>query len=235
MYVSGKLETYDFLPYRAKAYRDFKPIDDVTATAHFYNNLGAEALLEGNLDNAREYLEIVHRIAPSFVKGLNNLGVIAARQGQIETALAIYERGLAKEPEDVALLTNLARAYQQLGRLAEAQQTLSRVAGINSTNPFFFIYQSELALARNQPQEALGYLAEALRRESEIPEIHSALVKAYMATGELQKARHHLGRALRLDATNREALKLAAMLGEPTPTGVRPTLDVEVEAPRRPE
>ena len=46
MYLSGELQTYDFLPYRPKAYRDFNPIDDLQAAAHYYNNLGAEALLE---------------------------------------------------------------------------------------------------------------------------------------------------------------------------------------------
>ena len=45
MYLDGVLRTFDFLPYRQKAYKDFKPIDDLTAAAHYYNNLGAEALL----------------------------------------------------------------------------------------------------------------------------------------------------------------------------------------------
>ncbi|MEM6797809.1 MAG: transglutaminase family protein, partial [Acidobacteriota bacterium] len=41
LYLDGELQTYDFLPYRVKSYREFEPIDDLTATAHFYNNLGA--------------------------------------------------------------------------------------------------------------------------------------------------------------------------------------------------
>src|SRR5687768_17547188 len=40
MYVKGELRTYDFLPYRPKAYRSFKPINDLAAAAHHYNNLG---------------------------------------------------------------------------------------------------------------------------------------------------------------------------------------------------
>src|SRR5262249_47008791 len=31
LYLSGELKTYDFLPYKPKAYRRFKPIDDLTA------------------------------------------------------------------------------------------------------------------------------------------------------------------------------------------------------------
>ncbi|HEX4952529.1 MAG TPA: tetratricopeptide repeat protein [Thermoanaerobaculia bacterium] len=222
MYVNGKLRTYDFLPYRAKAYRQFKPIDDLTAAAHYYNNLGAEALMEGDIEQALDQLQIAREIAPDFIKGLNNLGVVYARTGKVEEAVEIYQRALAVEPEDPALLTNLARAYQQLGRLDEAQSTLTKVEGINSTNPFFFVYQSEVALARNDNQAALDYLAEALRQDSELPEVHVALVKTYLAMGDVGRARHHLERALRLDATNREALRLAVMLGSDGATAGKP-------------
>ncbi len=219
MYVSGELRTYDFLPYRAKAYKQFKPIDDLTAAAHYYNNLGAEALMDGDVAGALDHLLIAREIAPEFVKGLNNLGVVYARTGKVEEAVAIYQHGLAVEPEDAALLTNLARAYQQLGRLDNAQATLAKVEGINSTNPFFFVYQSEVALARNDTKAALDYLAQALRQDSELPEVHVALAKTYLATGDMGRARHHLERALRLDATNQEAHRLALMLGSDDAAG----------------
>jgi tetratricopeptide (TPR) repeat protein len=224
MYVKGELKTYDFLPYRTKAYKDFKPIDDVTATAHFYNNLGAEALLDGDLEQALSLLEIAHRIAPDFVKSLNNLGVVYARQGEVERAIDLYQKGLAIAPDDVALLTNLARGYQQQGRVQEALELLSRIEGVNNTNPYFYLYKGELALAEGDLDAALSYMADALRRDSELPEVHLGLVKVYLARGDLAKARHHLSRALRLDATDPEALRYAAMLAdrearEPKPSG----------------
>jgi len=219
MYVKGELKTYDFLPYRAKAYKDFKPIDDVTATAHFYNNLGAEALMAGEIDRGLELVTIAHQIAPDFVKALNNLGVAQARKGDLDGAMATYQEGLAIEPRDVALLTNLARAYQQLGRADEALATLAQVEGVNTTNPFFYIYKGELALAQGDLDSALEYMAEALRQDTELPEAHVALVKVYLAMGDLKRARHHLGRALRLDATNPEARRFAMMLEGAEPPG----------------
>lgn len=82
MYLDGVLRTFDFIPDRKKAYRDFKPIDDLTAAAHYYNNLGAEALLAGNLKRAEELLTTATRIAPRFDKAINNLGVVQARSGE---------------------------------------------------------------------------------------------------------------------------------------------------------
>ena len=220
--VSNKLETYDFLPYRAKAYKDFKPIDDLTATAHFYNNLGAEALMDGRLEEALVHLRTAHQIAPDFIKAINNLGVALARGGDLDGALQTYLRGVEIAPTDVALLSNLARAYQMQGRLDEAAATLAKIEGENTSNPFFYVYQGEVALARGDLLAAIEYMREALRRDSEVPEVHLGLVKVYLEMGDLDRARHHLGRALRLDATNPEARRFAAMLqprGEGAPEG----------------
>lgn len=212
LYVNGKLRTYDFLPYKAKSYKDFTPIDDVKAAAHFYNNLGAEALLAGDLESARRRLEIATRIAPSFTKAVNNLGVLDLREGETQKALELFRGGLEEDPKNVALLTNLARTYQQLGRPKDAAATLAKIEDVNTTNPFYFVYRGEVALEQGHPRLALQYMVKAFRQDTEVPEVHLGFVKVYLALGELDKARHHLQRALTLDATNQEARRYATIL-----------------------
>lgn len=214
MYIDGVLRTFDFLPYRQKAYKEFNPIDDLTAAAHYYNNLGAEALLAGDLERARGLITTATRIAPRFDKAINNLGVIQARSGDPAKAMETYQRGLAISPESSTLLINMARALQQLGRSRDADQLLTKVEGENTTNPFFFIYEGEVALGRGENAKALDYMVRALRLDSELPEVHLGLVKVYLALGDLEKARHYLGRALKLDATNQDARRFAKMLGQ---------------------
>jgi Flp pilus assembly protein TadD len=214
MWMDGELKTYDFLPYKPKAYKKFNPIDDVTAAAHFYNNLGAEALMDGDLVKARELLTTATRIAPRLDKALNNLGVVLARAGDWDGALAIYQKGLALDPQNAMILTNMARVYQQTGRGKEADTVLSKVDETNNTNPFFYVYQGEVALSRGDEDKALDYMVKALRLDSEAPEVHVGFVKVYLAVGDMEKARHHLERALQLDATNPEALRFATMLGK---------------------
>lgn len=214
MYLEGQLETYDFLPYRPKGYKDFKPIDDLTAAAHFFNNLGAEALLAGDAETARRLLTTATEIAPRFEKALNNLGVLLARGGEPERALELYRRGLEAAPDNPTILTNMVRLYQQLGRTEEAVLLASRIEEGNTTNPFFFVYQGEMALGRGDTAAALDLMARALRQDSELPEVHLGLVKVYLALGDMERARHHLDRALKLDATHPEARRYAAMLGK---------------------
>ena len=84
----------------------------------------------------------------------------------------------------------------------------------HNTNPFFFVYRGEAALSRGDTDKAMEHLVEALRRDTELPEVHLGLVKLYMELGDLKRARHHLTRALQLDATNAEARKYAVLLDE---------------------
>ena len=214
MYIDGVLRPFDFLPYRQKAYRGFNPIDDLTAAAHYYNNLGAEALLDGDLERARGLLTVANQIAPKFDKAINNLGVVQARTGAPQQAIATYQKGLEISPENPTLMINMARALQQLGRGAEADKLLARVEEENTSNPFFFVYEGEVALARGNHDKALDYMVRALRLDSELPEVHLGFVKVYLALGDMEKARHYLARALKLDATNQDALRYARMLGQ---------------------
>ncbi|HEX3126018.1 MAG TPA: tetratricopeptide repeat protein [Thermoanaerobaculia bacterium] len=214
MYLEGELKTYDFLPYRPKAYKKFNPIDDLRASAHYYNNLGAEALMAGDLEKAKQLLDIAVGIAPRFEKAINNMGVALARGGQPEKALEMYQKGLEIDPENPMLLTNLTRLYQQTGRGAEADQLLAKLEESNASNPFFFVYQGEMALSRGENDKALDYMVRAMRQDSELPEVHVGFVKVYVALGDLEKARHHLERALKLDATNQDALQYARLLGQ---------------------
>lgn len=211
-YLDGELSTFDFLPYQAKAYRAFAPIDDLTATAHYYNNLGAEALLAGDLERAAELVGRAARIDPQFTGALNNLGVVRARSGDVGGARKAYAAALAIEPDHVPVLTNLARLEQEAGDRARAAALMQRLARLRVDNPFFYIYQAQRALAEGDGRRALRHLADALRRAPELPEVHVALVEAFLAVGDLDRARHHLGRALRLDATHPEALRLARLL-----------------------
>jgi tetratricopeptide (TPR) repeat protein len=212
MTVDGELSTFDFLPYRTKGYRDFEPIDDLAAMAHYYNNLGAEALMVGDLDRAEPNLRIATALAPDFEKAINNLGVVHLRRGRTEEALALYERALEIHPGNIPLLTNLARVLQDLGRADEAIAVMAQIEDVNLTNPFFFVYRGELALGMGDSAGALEYMRKALRIDSEQPEVHVGLLKVFLALGDVAKARHHLERALRLDATHDEARKYAAML-----------------------
>jgi tetratricopeptide (TPR) repeat protein len=212
MRVDGNLTTYDFLPYRAKSYRDFEAIDDLRAAAHYFNNLAAESLLAGNVERANELAEIAVGLEPDFDKAVNNLAVSLLRLGRAQEAADMLAKSLETHPESVHLLTNLVRAQQQLGNLEEAAAMLGRIEGLDLANPFFYVYRGELALASGDTEKALSYMRKALKQDTELPEVHIGLVKIFLAVGDKERALHHLERALKLDATHNEARRYAGLL-----------------------
>ena len=212
MYVDGDMATYDFLPYQPKSYRSFQPISDLAAAGHYYNNLGAEALMADDLETAERWLDIAVRLAPDFDKAINNHGVVLLRTERVADALQTYERGLELHPENVPLLTNLVRAYQIQGRHDRAGELLDTLEAMNRASPYFYVYRGDAALAAGDAATALDYMRRALSADSELPEVHLGLVRVYLATGRVREAKHHVERALRLDATHEEARKYAAMI-----------------------
>lgn len=212
MYIDGELSTFDFLPYAPKSYRDFKPIDDLTAMAHYYNNLGAEELMEGRLEPALDFLEVAVALAPGFDKAINNLAVAYLRSGRRGDATQLLEEGVEGHPGNVPLMSNLARAYQQDGKIDEATALFDQLEKVNKTNPFFLVYRGELALSANDVDGALEYMRRAFRADSDLPEVHVGLVKVYLALGRRDEALHHVGRALTLDPSHTEARRYQALL-----------------------
>ncbi|MEM1248135.1 MAG: tetratricopeptide repeat protein [Acidobacteriota bacterium] len=217
LYVDGNLRTYDFLPYAPKSYKDFKPIEDLTAMAHHYNNLGAEALMENRLAEATRNLELARLLDRDFDKAINNFGVALLRNGRAAEAVELYRDGLDRHPVNVPIMTNLARAYQQTGETQKANELFDQLEKINRTNPFFYVYRGDLALANGDTKTALQYMKRAYQTDAELPEVHVGLAKVYLALGSFSEARHHVGRALRLDATHTEARKYASLLDRRAP------------------
>lgn len=219
MYIDGELSTFDFLPYIPKSYRDFKPIDDLTAMAHYYNNLGAEELIDGSLTAALDQLEIASGLAPGFDKAINNLAVAYLRAGRGEDSVKLLQEGLEGHPGNVPIMSNLARAYQKQGRTDDANHMFDELEKVNKTNPFFLVYRGEMKLAEGDSERALAYMQRAYRSDSRLPEVHVGLAKVYLALGRTKEAKHHVDRALGLDATHLEALRYRALLLRGSSTG----------------
>lgn len=212
MLLDGRLSTFDFLPYRPKAYRDLEPIDDLTAAAHYYNNLGAEALLRGEDGKAEDHLLLAHALAPDFAKAINNLGIVYLRRGETGRAVALLREGLEEHPEDVPLLTNLARALTRGGHSEEATAILDRLERIRQLSPSYYLFRAMEELAADDPRAALRQLREAQRLDPDLPALHLALAKVYLAMGDAEEGRRQLRRTLELDPADEEARRLSEEL-----------------------
>ena len=105
MNVDGKLRTYDFLPYSAKAYRDFRPIDDITGDRAFLQQPGSRSADR----RGSRHRHPLHRAGEAgslriFRRRSTISGFARARAGRNEEAERIYLRGLQVDPDNGPIL-----------------------------------------------------------------------------------------------------------------------------------
>ena len=117
-------------------------------------------------------------------------------------AVTLVEALDARNEASISSLRNLAIAYEQLNRPADARRVLERVAVSDSQNPKHLIELARLAYLLRDPEGALGYLAHARDLTPNDPQIHF-LFGTIAAEMDLPvEARKSLERALALDPKN---------------------------------
>jgi len=204
----------DFLPGERKRYHLVQRISDRRALAHYYNNLGAEAVEANSLDEALAYFAEALRMDESLSLAWVNQGVALRRSGDLVGAEASYRRALEVDPSETTAATNLAALLELLGRSGEAEHFRRIVKAHQQRNP---IYHYRLGLEKatlGDLQEAAQHLRVAIRRDSEDPEFHAALSAIYTRLDRSRKADQSLKRALALCASDAERDSIRLRLEE---------------------
>jgi len=129
-----------------------RQMSDREALALYFNNLGAEAILQRDLSRAWSYLAKAVQTAPGLADPWINLGVVYGRNWQLEEAAQMYRRALDIDRWETAALSNLYEIYTALGDEAEAGKLEARVARYRERNPYYLLKLSENALAEGQYQ-----------------------------------------------------------------------------------
>lgn len=85
----------------------------------------------GRLQEAEAAYRAALVLSPSHVIATHNLGVIAATQGQHDTAISCFDKVIACEPDYVSAHYNRAAALQALGRNRDAIKGFSRACTLD--------------------------------------------------------------------------------------------------------
>ncbi len=190
----------DFLPGVEKRYRSVQRVGEQRVLAHYYSNLGAEALTGDDLERAMSMfaraLEADETLAAAWV----NMGVTQRRLGRLEDAEASYLRALELDSGEVSAASNLASLYQATNRPRKAAPYLKQVRRHRGRNPFYHFRRGLQAASRGELAVAGRRLRKAIR----------LLPEDVMFRAELAKIQARAGRSTRARRTLRRAIELAA-------------------------
>jgi len=139
--------------------------DPTSAEAHYL--LGSVYLKQQRSKEARESFEQTLQLRPSYPDtwpdAWNNLGMLAAQEGDNETATKDFQEAIRQNPSHVIAIENLGNVYRQQRRWAEAQATLERAlkidpddADANYSLGMVFAQQDDTARAYQYLERALA-------------------------------------------------------------------------------
>jgi tetratricopeptide (TPR) repeat protein len=218
----GRATVFDFNRRRHDSRVGLRLLDDLGLTAVFLNNRGAEELLAGRAEHAREWLETATSVDPDFAPAHANLGVVRRALGDGPGAFEAYRVALEIEPRDASTLMNLAALYRSTGREAEAQAAL-RAASLRGASPWLLVMRGDLEAGVGRPRRAVRLYRKAVSEFRLDPDLHVALARGELARNRPARARRSLLRALDLVPDHPEALRMLAALtvkhegGAPSP------------------
>lgn len=180
-------------------------VSDDYAKALFYNNLGAEALLQEDLTSAWSNLVTATRLQSGATDPWINLGVVYKRNGQARAAEVAYHSALQINPRDYSAMNNLYELYLTEDNLPAAAELADKVDQYRRKNPYFLMKLSEVALQEGDFDYSIDLISRAIKKKDDDALLYFAMAKAQFLSGNALAAENSLMQARDVAPENQAA------------------------------
>jgi len=162
-------------------------------SAMAYLMLGKLLVQRQMVDRAVPQVETALRLDPHLTMAHFLLGEIYLYQSNPQAAVSEFQKELAVNPTVWLAYWRLGDAYVRLGNYEQAETVLKEAIWLNDTSAGAYFLLGEIALKKNDPALATGFLERALGFEPQNIDAHSALAGAYKALGREAEAKRESG------------------------------------------
>ncbi len=186
----GPREYYvaDFTPQIALQRDTEDVISDEAARALYFNNLGAEAMLAGEVERGIAYIKNALFIDPGNSEAWNNLGAAYLRLGDGTMAEFSFHHALETDRANVNAMNNLAKFYRERGEHGRAGHFARAAERFNARNPYFHFNEGLTAQVEGDYKSARGHFERAIELHPFDADFHLALERAHIRLGEAESA-----------------------------------------------
>jgi len=191
---------------KALAQMFYVPPDSAMA----YLTLGKLMVRQHMVQAAVPQIDTALRLEPRLVMAHFLLGEIDLYQSNPQGAIAEFQKELAVNPTVWLVYWRLGDSYMRLAKYDDAESVLKKAIWLNEASPGAFILLGEIALKKNDPALASGFLERALALDPQNFDAHYALATAYKALGRDTEANQHfeMSKTLRNEKHDSENDKL---------------------------
>ena len=164
--------------------------------AMIYNNLAADALLAGDLDQAYWLSRAALQRDPNYSPSINLIAVVYRRKGDLLASQQWYEFGLRYSAQPVTLASNYLVLAEQMQNQPLIERLKQKLRGIDEDNPYVWFYLAYQAEQSNDPVNAVYYYEKLLKKAPYLHRANLALAKLQFQLGQTESARRALHEAL---------------------------------------
>ena len=208
----GPREYYvaDFTPQIALQRSTEDVISDAAARALYFNNLGAEAMFAGNMEQGLAYIKNALFIDPGNSEAWNNLGAAYLRLDHTAMAEFSFHYSLETDDANVNAMNNLAKFYRERGEDERASRFERAAESFNKRNPYFHFDGGLNAYVEGNYESARKLFERAIELHPYEADFHLALERAYTGLGEPGSAREARQAAETVLAASQDSAEIRA-------------------------
>jgi tetratricopeptide (TPR) repeat protein len=160
-------------------------------SAMAYLALGKLMVRQQIVEAAVPQIETALRLEPGLTMAHFLLGEIDLYHSNPQAAIAEFQKELTVNPTLWLVYWRLGDAYMRLAKYDDAEPVLKKAIWLNEASPGAFVLLGEIALKKNDPSLASGFLERALALDPQSSDAHYALATAYKALGRETEAKQH--------------------------------------------
>ena len=177
-------------------------VKDDPRSAEALYGLGSAYLQRQEANRARACFEQVLRLHAGYPGTVpntwNNLGIMAARAGDVSAAIQDFQRALEIDPDHSIALQNLGNAYRQKKQWPEAERAFKHALALNPDDAESNYGLGLVYAQQNDTERAYSYLQKALGARPVYPEALNNLGILYLRTRRVDEAKHSFKESIQL-------------------------------------
>lgn len=149
---------------------------------------GLTYIAKGDIPAGRAALMKALDIRPGDPVALNDLAVLALREGKFDQAAQYFDQIVKANPKNYRAGVQLAEVQEQMGQADKADNTLRSILGQDPDNVAARVVLARLLLAEHKNQEALTTIEPAMAKNSGDPNVLEVAGLADVAVGHADEA-----------------------------------------------